>query len=111
MREYIEIEKELIPYRFDIEIEEELYTFEVHHNNDFDFFTVDLEKNSEVLAVGEKIVYGIPLFDAIWDERFPSVAIIPYDFSEQNTVVNWNTLNESVFLFIFSEDDADESSE
>ncbi|GAB6990851.1 phage baseplate plug family protein [Paenibacillus pini] len=102
--EYIDIEKDLIPYRFDISLAEEMYTLEVHYNADYDFFTVDLELNGEILAVGEKLVYGMPIFYDIQDNRFPKVPIIPYDESEQQTEVNWKTLSESVFLYVIDEE-------
>ncbi|WP_322925435.1 phage baseplate plug family protein [Paenibacillus campi] len=106
--EYIEIEKENIPYRFDITLADELFTFEVHYNAEYDYFTVALEIDDEVLTSGEKIVYGIPLFYDIQDNRFPKVPIVPYDESEKNTVVNWETLGSSVFLYVIEDDDDDE---
>lgn len=101
--EYIDIEKNLIPYRFDISIAEEVFTFEVHYNADFDFFTVDLEKDGEVIAVGEKLVYGTPLFYDVMDHRYPKLPIVPYDESEQQSNVTWETLSVSVFLFVIEE--------
>ncbi|MGG6311560.1 phage baseplate plug family protein [Paenibacillus macerans] len=104
---YIDIEKDLIPYRFDISIADEMFTFEVHYNADYNFFTIDLERDGEVLVVGEKIVYGQTLFYDVQDNRFPKLPIVPYDESDQNTVVNWQTLGVSVFLYVI-EGDADE---
>ncbi|MCJ8015222.1 hypothetical protein MUG84_26495 [Paenibacillus sp. KQZ6P-2] len=105
--EFIEIEKDLVPYRFDISLDDEMFTFEVHYNEDYDFFTVNLEKNGEVLAVGEKMIYGMPLFYDVQDNRFPKVPIVPYDESEQQSEVNWQTLNESVFLFVIEGDESE----
>lgn len=106
--DYIDIEKEQIPYRFDIELAEEMFTFEVHYNADYDYFTVDLEKDDEVLATGEKLIYGLPLFIDIMDHRFPKIPIIPYDESEKSSAVTWEALGESVFLFVIEEDEEDE---
>lgn len=103
--DYIDIEKALIPYRFDISLADELFTFEVHYNPEYDFFTIALEKNGETLAVGEKVVYGMPLFYDIQDNRFPKVPIVPYDESEQNSAVTWKTLGESVFLYVLEDDE------
>lgn len=103
--EYIDIEKELIPYRFDISILDEMFTFEVHYNADYDFFTVDLEKDGVILAVGEKLVYGQPLFYDMLDRRFPSLPIVPLDESGRQTNVNWETLSTSVFLFVIDGDE------
>jgi hypothetical protein len=98
--EYINIDKNLIPYRFNIQLASEIFTFEVQYNADFDFFAVDLEKNGEVLVLGEKIVYGTYLFRNVADRRYPKVGIMPYDESKQSTAVTWDTLGKSVFLFV-----------
>ncbi|WP_128102783.1 hypothetical protein [Paenibacillus sp. DCT19] len=107
--DYIDIEKDLVPYRFDISLEDELFTFEVQYNEQFDYFTLDLEKNGEVLVTGEKLVYGTTLFYDVMDNRFPKVPIVPYDQSETESEVNWRTLSESVFLYLIdTEGDEDE---
>lgn len=103
--DYIDIEKENIPYRFDISLADELFTFEIHYNADYDFFTAALEKDGEVLTAGEKIVYGMPLFYDVQDNRFPKVPIVPYDESEKESSVTWETLGESVFLYVVEDDD------
>lgn len=103
--EYIEIEKSQVPYRFDISLSEEIFTFEIQYNSEYDFFTVDLEQNGEVIVYGEKIVYGIPLFEDVKDGRFPQVQIIPYDESGINTEVIFKTLNDSVFLYVLEVDE------
>lgn len=105
---YIPISKNLIPYSFDIKLGGETFTLAINYNATTDFFTVDLTKGDEILAVGEKIVYGRPLFSSYVDERFPNVAIIPYDLSEQETAVGWRQLQESVFLFIITQEDWEE---
>ncbi|MET3943192.1 hypothetical protein ABIC22_006004 [Paenibacillus sp. PvP094] len=106
--EYIDIEKDLIPYRFDISLEDEIFTFEVHYNQQFDYFTVDLEKDGEKLVTGEKLVYGTTLFYDVMDNRFPKVPIVPYDQSETENTVNWRTLSESVFLYLIEGDEDEE---
>ncbi|QOS97546.1 hypothetical protein JNUCC42_13190 [Brevibacterium sp. JNUCC-42] len=103
MGSIIDIEKELIPYHFEISLVDELFEMEIHYNSEYDFFTVDLLKNKEVLVYGEKIVYGMPLFRTGADERFPKIEIIPYDESEKDQIVTWQTLHETVFLFIEEE--------
>ncbi|OMF28301.1 hypothetical protein [Paenibacillus sp. FSL H8-0259] len=99
--EYIEIEKDLIPYRFDISIASEIFTFEVHYNPDYDFFTVDLERDGEVLVYGEKLVYGQTLFYDVQDQRFPNLPIVVWDQSEQSKEATWETLGVSVFLYVW----------
>ncbi|MEY9097073.1 hypothetical protein [Paenibacillus sp. RC84] len=103
--QYIPIEKDLIPYRFDMSLAGRVYTFEVHYNEEFDFFTLDLELDEEVLVTGEKIVYEMPLFDGIEDSRFPQLTLVPFDESGLSNEVNWNTLNETVFIYLPDGDD------
>lgn len=107
--DYIDVEKENIPYRFDITLAEEIFTFEIHYNTEGDFFTVDLEKDGEVLVYGEKIVYYMPLFYDVQDGRFPKVPIVPFDESGNASRVGWDTLNETVFLYVIEEDEDDGS--
>jgi hypothetical protein len=106
--QYIEIVKDLIPYRFEISVLDELFTMEVHYNNDYDFYTVNLERDGEVLVTGEKLVYGRQLFQDVRDGRYPKLPLIPYDESGQQHQVNASTLSESVFLMIWNEGDANE---
>ncbi|WP_342547654.1 hypothetical protein NST69_27565 [Paenibacillus sp. FSL P2-0089] len=103
--EYIEIEKDLIPYRFDLSIADEMFTWEVHYNPDYDFFTVDLFKDGETLVYGEKLVYGQTLFYDVQDNRFPKIPIVPFDLSEHSSAVTWETLGVSVFLYLLIEED------
>lgn len=103
-KEYIEIEKELIPYSFEIELGAEIFELEIRYNQVGDYFTIDLYKDGEVLCYGEKIVYGEPLFDAIYDSRFPAPTIIPMDVSGNETRVGWDNLNETVFLVVMNDE-------
>lgn len=96
----IPIDKAEIPYRFDIEIAGELFTFEIHYNARFDFFTAALEKNGVVIVAGERITYGQPMFGALNDPRLPKIPIIPKDVAGQETRVGWDQLDETVFLFL-----------
>lgn len=98
--QYIDVEKNLIPYRFELPLDNVLYTWEFNYNADYDFFTVDLLLDKTVLVRGQKLVYNQPLFDGVADRRFPKSQIIPFDPSGNSNKVGWNTLNESVFLFI-----------
>jgi hypothetical protein len=96
----IDVDKSSIPYRFEIPLAKVLYEIEFQYNPGFDFFTVDLYKNKEPLVYGEKVVYGMPLFHDFSDGRFPDVTITPFDESGKASEVNWQTLGETVFLFI-----------
>lgn len=96
--EYIPIEKENIPYQFDISLGNEIFTLEVNYNESHDFFALDLIKDGEVLVYGAKMVYGNPVFAGIEDERFPVPLITPIDESGRETSITYENLGETVFL-------------
>lgn len=96
--EYIEIEKALIPYRFEMELGAELFMLEIRYNELRDYFTLDLQKDEEILVHGEKLVYATPLFSEVFDNRFPAPTIIPIDPSGKETRVTFENLNKTVFL-------------
>lgn len=106
MRDRIIVEKELIPYSFDILLGAEWFSLEFHYNETADLFTVTLSKDDEVLVYGEPIIYGVPLFMDVYQSGvFPALNIVPYDESEQETAVTWDNFNETVFLTIEQDGD------
>lgn len=97
---YIDIDKDLIPYSFDITLEGETYTFEVNYNDLKDFFTINLLKNDEVIVLGEKLVYGKPLFLTSSHKDIPKIDIIPFDLSQQTERITFENFNKQVFLYL-----------
>lgn len=97
---YIEIEKELIPYKFEIEFNDEEYTLEINHNQRFDFFTVDLFYQDKLIVCGEKLVLDRQLFENIVDVRLPNVKIIPKDRSKREARITYENMNQTVFLYV-----------
>lgn len=100
MRDIIEIEKDLIPYNFDILLEQEEFNLYIMYNSISDYFTVTLSKNGEVLVDNEPIVYGVPLFQDVYGENFPCIDIVPLDESGQTNIVSWENFCKTVFLTI-----------
>lgn len=98
--DYIPIDKTLIPYEFDITLEKETYTLGVNYNKEYDFFTIDLSKNSKVIVLGEKLVYAKPLFLSAMYKDIPKFSIIPYDLSQDTERITYENLNQSVFLYL-----------
>ncbi|WPZ17786.1 hypothetical protein UM396_14470 [Geobacillus subterraneus] len=98
----IDIDKNNLPERFDIELGAELFTMEVNYNETGDFFTVDLYQydNPQPLVLGEKMMCGQPLFQGIEDSRFPAPTIVPLDLSGRETRVSWDNFGVTVFLVI-----------
>jgi len=102
----IPIDKRAIPYQTTIRLAGVSYDLTFHYNLQADRFTVDLSRGGEDLVVGEPLVYGSPLFSAIYDERFPGVALIPLDPSGRSQRVGWAELGETVFLYVVEPADA-----
>ncbi|MCL2188424.1 MAG: hypothetical protein FWC16_00805 [Defluviitaleaceae bacterium] len=97
---YIPIQKELIPYQFDITLEGRTFTFFMRYNAKHDFFTIDLFRGDELIVAGEKIVYGRLLFLNQRHLDVPRINIIPYDLALNENRVTWDNLNDTVFLWI-----------
>lgn len=98
--EAISIDKEDVPYQFDIELEGEMFSFLIKYNALFDFFTVDLAKNGEALVYGVPMVYGVPLFGSLDDVNLPRVKLVPYDIANKEGAVTYDNMNKTVFLYV-----------
>ena len=80
---------------------EDIVKAEVKNYNSYgDFFTVDLYKNSNLVRMGEKVVYGLPLFDNYLYLDIPKVVILPYDTTGNAIRISYENLNEDVFLYV-----------
>lgn len=100
MNEYIAIDKNEIPYSFEIELAGEIFELEVNYNQTHDFFTVDLFKGDGVLVIGEKLILNRPLFRNCVDIGLPKIQIIPKDRANSATRITYENLNETVFLYV-----------
>jgi len=97
---FIAIDKELVPYRFEITLAGHTFGFEIRYNAMRDFFTVDLYRGDNLIVTGEKVVYGRSLFLNQQHLDVPTVPIIPYDLSLAANRVTWENLNNTVFLWL-----------
>lgn len=104
---YIEIDKDLVPYKFDITLEGETYTFNINYNFLNDFFTIDLSKGDEIIVIGEKLIYGKPLFLSVLYKDIPKIDILPFDLSNRSKRITFENLNEEVFLFLVGDENVD----
>ena len=76
--QYIDVDVSRVPYSFSVKLTDRTYTFNIKYNELGGFFTSDLfDVNGNVLAFGEVIRYGRPLFNVVEDARFPIPVIIP----------------------------------
>lgn len=106
----LEIDKELLPYKFEILLSDELFELHINHNATADLFTIDLYKDGELVCAGEPIVYGVPLWKDVYKAGvFPAVDIIPTDPSGESNAVTYDNLSNTVLLVIDNdgEDEAD----
>lgn len=107
MRNYIEIDKELIPYNFDIVLAGEEFNIGVMYNKTADLFTLTLSKNKEVLVHNEPVIYGVELFADVYKSGvYPMLSIVPLDEAGIENKVTYDNLGKTVFLTI---DDQPES--
>lgn len=99
-RDTITINKDLIPYDFDILLGDEQFKIRVDYNNTADLFTFSLYKDDELICI-EPIVYGKTLFSDIFQpDKYPAIDIIPLDESGQSTSVTFDNLSNTVLLIV-----------
>lgn len=99
----IGIDKDLVPYSFDMDLGDRTYTFEVRYNFTHDYFTVDLSEGDTPLALGVKLVWGMPLFVSMETREFPLELIVPYGNNPEEQIT-WDTLGQSVHLHLGDDD-------
>lgn len=97
----IEIEKSLVPYKFNILLAGEVFELHIMRNAIADLFTIDLYKDDELICAGEPIIYGSPLWSSVYKAGlFPAVTIIPKDPSGEANKVTYDNLCDTVLLMI-----------
>lgn len=97
----LEIKKDLLPYKCNILLADELFTLLFRYNAMGGLFTVDLYRDGELICAGEPIIYGIPLWQDVYDARtFPALHIVPRDPSGESNAVTFDNLGETVLLIV-----------
>lgn len=110
MRDIIEVDKELLPYNFDIVLAGEEFNMAMDYNKAADLFTCTLSKDGEVVVYNEPLIYGRELFaDVYRADYFPAVAIVPLDESGNEKAVTYENFGKTVFLTI--DDEPEDESE
>lgn len=101
MRSVININKELIPYTFDILLGGKTFTIRVDYNATGDLFVLSLYKDKQLIRAGQPLIYGKKLWETVRVTKdFPLESIVPFDESGESIAVSFNNLNETVFLVI-----------
>ena len=99
MRNYMKIDKSLIPYEFDIRLNKTTYTFKIDYNSRHDFFTIAITKSDgTVLTSGEKLLLNKPLLSERGYVDFPLV--VPSDATGQASRITWGNMGVTVFLYV-----------
>lgn len=100
--QYIAIDVSRVPYTFSVKLTDRTYSFTVKYNATGKFFTIDLyDVNGNVLAFGEIVRYGRPLFNVVEDEQFPIPVIIPSCITgESISEVTWENFGKDVKLYL-----------
>lgn len=99
----IEIKNTDIPCRFEINIVNETFQFEIKYNEVGDFFTVDLYKDHNLILEGHKIILNQPLFLAFQHLEVPKAYIIPIDTTEKAERLTFENFGNNVFLHVGDE--------
>lgn len=104
MRDIIEVDKEQLPYSFDIVLAGEEYNMEFMYNKAADLFTCTLSKEGAVLVYNEPIIYGVELFADVYKSgSFPMLSIVPLDEAGEEKAVTYDNFGKTVFLTIDDE--------
>ena len=101
--EYVNIDADKVPYSFTIKLTDKTFIFTVKYNEMGGFYTIDLtDLNSNVLAFGEIVRYGRPLFNVVEDERFPLPVIIPLCITgEDVSEITKDNFGKAVKLYLY----------
>lgn len=93
----IPINRDDIPYRFDIELAGVVFTFEIDYNVAYDFFAMDVYLGEDPIVLGQKLVLNRSLFAEVVDTRIPDgLDIIPRSNTEQR--ISWDNFGDKVQL-------------
>ena len=101
MKDRIEINKELIPYTFDILLSGKTFTIRVDYNASGNLFVLSLYKDGKLIRAGQPLIYGTRLWETVYvSGEYPMEDIVPFDESGQSIAVTFDNLNNTVFLVI-----------
>ena len=105
----IEINKDLIPYTFEILLCGELFEIRVDYNSTGDLFVLSLYKDGQLIRAGQPLIYGMKLWETVYvSGEYPMIDIIPLDESGEANSVTYDNLNRTVFLVIDNQGDDEE---
>jgi hypothetical protein len=102
----IPLDKTLAPYKFEIYLSNKIYTLQIDYNVTFDFYTIDLNYNDELLVKGEKLVLNQPLFleacqdaDLNLNPNFPAEVLFMGTQDSSIKRISYDNLGTTVQLY------------
>lgn len=106
VNDYIDIKLSDIPCQFDYTFDDTDYTLDLYYNKLNDSYYINLyDENMVPIVMGEKLVYGQPLWNAITDPRLPLVNLVPFDEDNNETEVSKLNFTDSIQLYIKNVDE------
>lgn len=103
-QDVLEIKKDMLPYECTILLAGQQFTLAFNYNATADILTVDLYQDGKLICAGEPIIYGVPLWNDVYNSRsFPAVRIIPKDPSGEKNFVTFDNLCDTVLLIVDNE--------
>lgn len=101
MRDIIEVEKELMPYNFNIVLAGEEFNMAFMYNKTADLFTCTLTKDGVIMVHNEPLIYGVELFKDVYKaDYFPALTIVPIDEAGIENKITYSNFGKTVFLTI-----------
>jgi len=101
LRDRLMVNKYDFPTMYEVTLGTRTFNFEFMYRESTGAFYVNLyDENEAPLVLGERLVYGQPLFALINDERLPDEDIIPMDESGHETGITWDNFGNTVFICI-----------
>ena len=105
--EYLQIEKDNIPYSFTYDYKGNIFEFYVRYNDEHDYFTIDLysldNDEKRALVLGEKIMLGQILFDNIAYTNIDLPMFMPYDFTNTIDKMGFDEI-DNIYLVVVEDD-------
>lgn len=101
LRDRLMVNKYDFPTMYEVTLGTRTFNFEFMYRESTGAFYVNLyDENEAPLVLGERLVYGQPLFALINDERLPDEDIVPLDESGHETEITWDNFGNTVFICI-----------
>lgn len=107
-RAMFEIDPSAVPLTFEAEFGNDVVIIGINYNELGDFYSADLfDDQGEPIILGEKLIYGKPLWRRYAGSKLPAVDLLPLDESGRTKVCNKETFGQTVFLYIDTVEDED----